>query len=405
MPSGTGPTKHDIPFARRRLQPRAVDVVTRLQEAGFEAYMVGGCVRDLLLGRLPKDFDVATSARPTQVRRLFRRSRIIGRRFKIVHVYSGREIYEVATFRGVPDGHDEDSAELIVDDNTFGTSEEDAVRRDFTVNGLFLDPVAGKIIDWVGGMDDIKARRLRSIGDPEQRFREDPVRILRLIKFMRRLQLEPGSAEIDAANKLVGHLSKAAAPRVVEEVFRLMLTGDMEGVLEDLIALDALRRALPDLAGWLAANPRGVDNLAARMRVLDEWVREGGEPCYSLRLAVLYGIMAEAEMDSATASVQDRDPAQALFEVFAVLQARARLPRWALSRAKTLVKAQQQLDPPAARGSKRRRRRMDPEALIYQEWFPDALEYLRCRLEAAGRDLSPYDEWHERALSLAPEGR
>ncbi len=197
------PLRRRLPFSRRRLDRGGTEIVRRLQEAGFEAYFVGGCVRDLLLGRQPKDFDIATSARPNQVRRLFRRSRIIGRRFRLAHVYSGREVFEVATFRRVPPELEEGEVQMIREDNTFGTAAEDARRRDFTVNALFLDPVEGEIVDWVGGFEDLAARRLRSIGDPRLRFREDPVRILRLLKFLfERIAGDPVTLEVTECDAL-----------------------------------------------------------------------------------------------------------------------------------------------------------------------------------------------------------
>lgn len=395
-----------LPFSRRRLDRAGTEIVRRLQEAGFETYFVGGCVRDLLLGRRPKDFDIATAARPNQVRRLFRRSRVIGRRFRLVHVYSGRQIFEVATFRRVPPELEEGEVRMIREDNTFGTAAEDARRRDFTVNALFLDPVAGEIVDWVGGLEDLAARRLRSIGDPRLRFREDPVRILRLIKFLRRLELEPGPAEVAAARELAPHVADAAPPRVAEEVFRLMVTGDMAGVVEDLLALGILPLVLPEVDAWLRRGGDRLARLLARLEVFDAWVREGGEPCYSLRLAVLLGPLFEEELDPATRTLDARDPAQVVSRILAGLQRRARLPRWVLSRCQRLVLVQQRLDPPPeARRRRRRRRKVDTGSLLAQEWFPDALELLRCRLEADGRDLEIYDRWRERALSLEGEAR
>ncbi|MEM8714125.1 MAG: hypothetical protein AAGG01_24535, partial [Planctomycetota bacterium] len=176
-----------------RLDRDAKRVVKRLQQHGHEAYFVGGCVRDLLIGRRPKDFDVATSARPSEVRRIFRNCRIIGRRFKLAHVFYGDHIIETATFRAAPheDGQTGDGEDLlIVDDNEYGTAESDARRRDFTVNALFLDPTTHEILDHVGGLKDLKARTLKTIGDPEVRMAEDPVRILRAVKFATRLDLE-----------------------------------------------------------------------------------------------------------------------------------------------------------------------------------------------------------------------
>src|SRR5262245_59981866 len=169
------------PIPRSALDADAVRVVDRLQEAGFEAYLVGGCVRDLLLGRSPKDFDVGTSARPRQVRRLFRNCRIIGRRFKLAHVVFRRhdgteQIVETATFRRAPRPSDLGpyGTLLITDDNVFGTAAEDAARRDFTINALFFDPRTWRILDFVGGLSDLRRGRIETIGDPNVRLREDP---------------------------------------------------------------------------------------------------------------------------------------------------------------------------------------------------------------------------------------
>lgn len=199
--AGRAGPKRARPQRRRGIPATSIDpehldrdakrVVKRLQQGGFEAYFVGGCVRDLLIGRRPKDFDVATDARPTEVRRLFRNCRIIGRRFKLAHIFYGDHIIETATFRAEPREQPGDDDELlIVDDNEYGTAESDAKRRDFTVNALFLDPTTHEIHDFVKGMSDLEDRVLRTIGDPEVRLAEDPVRILRAIKFSARLDLE-----------------------------------------------------------------------------------------------------------------------------------------------------------------------------------------------------------------------
>ncbi|RMH03174.1 MAG: polynucleotide adenylyltransferase PcnB [Planctomycetota bacterium] len=401
MASADEPRRTPLPFPRRRLDRRAVDVVRRLQDAGHETYLVGGCVRDLLVGMRPKDFDLATAARPEQVRRLFRRSRIIGRRFRLVHVYVGRNVYEVATFRRDPPGGrggEPDEVRMIRRDNVFGTAREDALRRDFTVNALFLDPIREEILDWCGGLEDLRRGRLVSIGDPRRRFREDPVRILRLIKFLRRHGFEPGPAEVAAARELAPAVAQAAPPRVVEEVFRLMESGDMAGAWEDLEHLGLVPILLPDLAAWLDRGGDRRRRLLGRLGLLDDWIEEGGRPGYALRLCFLYGCLVEEELDPAARTLPVREFAQVPAVLFNRLQERARLPRHELTRAARILLAQLRLDPPA--WLPRRRRRGTAEHLIEQDWFPDALEYLRCRLEADGRDPAPYDEWHERALSL-----
>jgi len=397
-------------FPRRRLDRRAVSVVKRLQDAGYEAYLVGGCVRDLLLGQRPKDFDIATSARPEKVRRLFRRSQIIGRRFKIVHVYMGREIYECATFRGAPPESGDTPAEavqVIRDDNVYGSAAEDAFRRDFTVNGLFLDPVAFEIVDWVGGMADIKGRTLRSIGDPKVRFREDPVRVLRLVKFLRRLGLEPANAEVAAARDAAPMLQQAATARIAEELFRLMSTGEMEGVFLDLEGLGLLRVVMPEVDIWLQRGGDRREKLLARFRALDDTLAElkaarHDTPGYGFLLAILFGPMVEEEFDPKQRTVDTKEYAQVVAEVLGRFQARARLPRVAMAHASRYLLAQLRMDPP---DFVRKPRSPEQEAprTIEQDWFPGALEYLRCRLEAEGRDLSLFDQWHELSVEAGAD--
>src|ERR671939_972551 len=176
---------HGVP--RERVSDCALRTTETLQSHGHTAFVVGGAVRDLILGWEPKDFDVATSAKPEEVRALFRRSRIIGRRFRLVHVMCGREMVEVSTYRGGTPTEEEsddraaDEHGRILRDNVFGTQEQDATRRDFTINALFYDPATQEIWDYHGGYEDLKKRRLRMIGDPEQRYREDPVRMLRAV--------------------------------------------------------------------------------------------------------------------------------------------------------------------------------------------------------------------------------
>jgi len=235
------------------LQTEAQKVVRRLNRQGHKAYLVGGCVRDLLLGRQPKDFDVATSARPRQVKRCFRNSRIIGRRFKLVHVHFGRTVIEVATFRRAPRDDDEEDDRYIERDNVFGTEEEDAFRRDFTINALFYDLESDRVIDHVGGLDDLVERRVKLIGEPGVRLREDPVRILRAARFAGRLELDLTddlrAASVDAAPDL----ERAAPPRVLEEIYRLLGSDHADvcfALLDELGALEVLLPELHPLSDW-----------------------------------------------------------------------------------------------------------------------------------------------------------
>lgn len=229
-------SEHGI--ALKELCPHATEVVKDLQDAGFEAYIVGGGVRDLLLGKAPKDFDVATSATPEEVHAIFPRCRLIGRRFRLAHVRKKGALVEVATFRGqsANEGDHEKINGRILRDNVWGSVEEDAIRRDFTINAMFLDPVSGTIKDYVGGYKDLQKKRLRLIGDPELRFREDPVRLLRAARFVAKLGIEPDRAS-EAPIRELGALLKDVPPaRLFEEVIKLFLTG------HGLRSLDALQR-------------------------------------------------------------------------------------------------------------------------------------------------------------------
>ncbi|MDP2341750.1 MAG: poly(A) polymerase [Deltaproteobacteria bacterium] len=219
-------TEPELPLAL--IDEDALWVVKRLRSKGFEAYLTGGCVRDLLLGRTPKDFDVATAAHPNQVRAVFRNCRLVGRRFRLAHVFfpSGKVI-ETATFRANPIDTLEDLPDdlLVARDNIFGNVEEDARRRDLTINGLFYDPVGGKVLDFVNGKADLEAKLIRTIGEPDIRFQEDPVRILRAIKFATRLGFTAEPATWDAMRRHVGGLVRCAPARLQEELLRLLTSG------------------------------------------------------------------------------------------------------------------------------------------------------------------------------------
>lgn len=253
--SGPEPRIFPVEFPREAIDEAAARVVSRLTRAGYEGYLVGGCVRDLLVGKRPKDFDVATSARPEEVRALFRNSRIIGRRFRLVHVlFPAGHVVETATFRKNPTGDEQLEGEdlLIRSDNVFGRNHEDAGRRDFTINGLFYDLERRAILDWVGGMEHIHARTVQTIGDPVVRFHEDPVRMLRAIKFAARLDFGMSREVYDAAVQCRGMLAMAARPRLSEEVLRLMRGGASQRSVWLLWEMGMLDVLLPELSTYLA---------------------------------------------------------------------------------------------------------------------------------------------------------
>jgi poly(A) polymerase len=268
--------QHNI--SRRNISPNALRVLYKLREAGFAAYLVGGAVRDLLLGGHPKDFDVATDAHPEQVKQLFRNCRLIGRRFRLAHVHYGAEIIEVATFRGTAD--DGSGARELVDgrivrDNVYGTIEEDAVRRDFTVNALYYAVEDFSVRDYVGGYRDVQGRVLRLIGDPERRFREDPVRILRAARFAAKLGFRIEDRASVALGKLKHLIADAPPARLFDECLKLFLAGhalQSFRVLREHALLDTL---LPGFDAALARHPASLQLIESALVSTDERVREG----------------------------------------------------------------------------------------------------------------------------------
>lgn len=232
----------------RDLSPGSLRVIQTLQDAGYEAYLVGGGIRDLLLNKHPKDFDVATNAKPAEIQRLFRKSRIIGRRFQIVHVRMGPEIIEVTTFRGsAENSHHQKANEsgMLVRDNVFGTVEDDAVRRDFTMNALYYDPGRHEVLDFVGGYDDLEDQLIRIIGDPETRYREDPVRMLRAIRFVGKLGLSMGSDTEEPIQRLAPLLRDVSPSRLFDEVLKLLQAGHGQATFDPLYRFGLLRSLFP----------------------------------------------------------------------------------------------------------------------------------------------------------------
>ena len=419
LSAGPGPrviSADSIP--RDALDPDALRVVSRLEREGFEAYLTGGCVRDLLIGRAPKDFDVATSAHPRQIKRLFRNARVIGRRFKLVHVVYGQHIVETATFRSDPisseteaeDGAEDTSAELddllITEDNEFGTAEQDARRRDFTVNGLFLDPMRNVILDYVGGIDDLERNVLRTIGDPKKRMAEDPVRILRAIKFATRLGFRIDERTWEAMIASAPRLARSAPPRVFEEILRLMRSGTALGSFRMLRACGALRIVLPAVDQFLgdpddaATQPR-AETFWRLLEALDNDVHQGFVPTTGVCIALLYLRIIEREADPATREGPGEPPdlLTVTGEVLEPIAFQTRLPRKDTARARRIVFQQRRFTQVATK-------RFRPLLFLRSEDFPEALELFRLRVAARGQGWDLYEGWRDRynRLLSAPPG-
>jgi poly(A) polymerase len=288
-------------ISRKQIDPDALKVLYRLHQNNFAAYLVGGSVRDLLLGRRPKDFDIGTDAHPYQVKRLFKNCWIIGRRFRLAHVRFGPKTIEVATFRrqltaaelavpeepheGIPLEHAGHHDRMLHRDNTFGTPEEDAFRRDFTVNALFYDIADFSIIDFTGGLRDLDERVIRCIGDPTERFQEDPVRMIRAVSMASRLDftIDPPIDAAIAAHR--GELARSAPARLVEEIYKLLRAGSAEKAFRML----ADRRLLEPIAPGL--QKRASEGLWRSLAAVDTYRRQFDETPETLTNAVLLGTL------------------------------------------------------------------------------------------------------------------
>ncbi len=263
-----GVSRDGISYAARR-------VTDGLQAAGYSAFVVGGAVRDLLLGRHPKDFDVATNATPEEVRRVFRRSRIIGRRFRLVHVMFGEETVEVSTFRRMIDSEDAETDEhgRLLRDNEFGDQEQDAARRDFTANALFYDPATQEIYDYHGGYGDVRANTLRMIGEPKVRYREDPVRMLRAVRLSAKLGMKLDAATAAPISGMKDLLDNVPQARLLDEMLKLLLSGHAVECVRKLRAMELHHGLLPML-DVILEQPQGEKFVMLALKNTDQRIRE-----------------------------------------------------------------------------------------------------------------------------------
>jgi len=259
-------TRSQHTLSRKQIDPDPLRVLYRLKSSGFKGYLVGGGVRDLLLGRKPKDFDIATDASPPQVKKLFRNCFIIGRRFRLCHVRFGPKVVEVATFRRKAEPEEGDT--IVRRDNTFGTPEEDAFRRDFTINALFYDINDFSIIDYTGGIEDLEAMRVRVIGDPDERFREDPVRMMRAVAIACRLGFVIDREGREAIRAHRGEIVKSSHVRILDEIYKILRQGSARVTFKELHDTGLLAYIFPEAHKALS---RGETGLLDTLGVLDEY--------------------------------------------------------------------------------------------------------------------------------------
>ena len=382
------------------ISPGAREVVATLTAAGYQALVVGGCIRDILLGKQVKDFDVATDATPEQVRSLFRRSRIIGRRFRIAHVHVGRELVEVTTFRA---GHDNASGPgasarpmehkrsnhrgMLVRDNVFGSLEEDAQRRDFTINAIYYDLAADELLDFVGGIEDLTRRTLRVIGDPKTRFREDPVRMLRAARFQAKLgfDLHPVTAEpLAQLHALLGEVPPA---RLFDELLKLLMNGHALAAYEALAGHHLLEPLLPDTAAALAADPRWDRFLRQALINTDERIanQQRVTPAF-LFAALLWPPIAAAAARTPTQGAATPSLPQLASAAIAQAFRRIAIPRRFSASAREIWELQPRLESPSRRTA---------EQTLEHPRFRAAYDFLLLR-EQSGEELGGVGAWWTR---------
>ncbi|CDQ12361.1 poly(A) polymerase I [Acidithiobacillus ferrivorans] len=395
--------EHNV--SRRQISEGALQVLNGLHRAGFQAYLVGGSVRDLLLGREPKDFDVATDAHPEQVRKLFRRNaRLIGRRFILVHVQFGHEIIEVATFRGSANGKENEASERsetgrILADNVYGSLEEDARRRDFTANALYYNIADRSILDFSTGMEDLQAGRLRVIGDPEQRYREDPVRMLRAVRFAAKLGFIMDTAAQAPIAACRERLQEVPSARLFEETLKLFLNGNAQTSFEHLRQQGLFAALFPQVDVLLdnAEHSAARALLQGALGGTDTRVRDGKSVTPAFLFAALLwpalqeqSHLLEQQGKPATVALQ-----QAASDVLQECVGRVSVPRRFALPMREIWDLQ-------ARFMRRGGRR--PHALLAHPRFRAAFDFLSLRSQS-GEISATLVEWWEQFQTADHDGR
>lgn len=383
-------SEHNI--SRSRISDNALKVLYRLQKEGFDAYLVGGCVRDLLLGREPKDFDVVTNADPEQVKRVFRNCRIIGRRFRLAHVYFGKDVIEVATFRGA--GESQNDKQLLnpegrlLRDNVYGTIEEDVWRRDFTVNALYYNIKDFSVIDYVNGMEDHQSGTLRLIGDPETRFREDPVRMLRAVRFTVKLGFKLDSACEQALCQLVGLLVNIPAARLYDEALKLFLYGCALQTFESLRHYGLFQVLFPGTEKCLATEDNDFPRMliSKALQNSDNRVAEGKSVTAYFLFAVLLWepVQSLAKQKISEGESEYIAYQEAANEIIAKQVKRTAMPRHISLAMREVWSLQPKFDVRVG---------VKPSRLLSHPRFRAGYDFLLLRAETGGADVELVNWW------------
>jgi poly(A) polymerase len=365
--------QHEI--SRKQIDPDALKVMYRLHRNRYRAYLVGGAVRDLLLKRTPKDYDIATNARPNKVKKLFRNSFLVGRRFRLVHVKFKEKVIEVSTFRRTPNQHaDVDGDLLLRRENTFGSPEEDALRRDFTVNGLFYNIHDFSIIDYVGGLSDIRGGLIRTIGDPNIRFREDPARVIRAIRVAARIGFRIEKETWNAIDKYRDEVLRCAPPRILEEIYHLMKYGAAGRSVRLLHKSRLMATLMPDLHAFCDSESGNISPYQL-VDQMDNLPAEHPFRTPPVMLAAIFYPFVDHASNSLTSGEDLRERVESCFRPFAQ---RFNLPRRHFDRLTQICIAQRWF------GAKRNRR-FKPTVFIKRNFFGEALTVAGLRMHNNGQ--------------------
>ncbi len=376
------------PLLHNSFDPNALKVYRRLREYHHKVYFVGGCIRDLLLGRTPKDFDIATSATPQQICKIFRNARIIGRRFLIVSIFFGRKVVEVTTFRrspwkdGTPDSEQSKDL-LLLSDNVFGTDEEDALRRDFTINALFYDIQERTVIDYVEGLKDLQMGKIRLIGDPDLRFAEDPVRILRALKLQATLHFDIVPETQQALEKNIAKLSRAAPARLLLEMEKILRGGASYDCFERLASANIFSIIAPDIHRIWHQSKNAGQMLKSMLHGLDSLSQKKRN---SLKESVLLASLClpVVHLYKLPGIVGDEFCKQKLSRLASNISISKKL----VERISHLIQIQWLLEKPRFMGHKNKK-------FLHSSLLPDALEILKMQAQNDAKKQEIYQFWQQ----------
>jgi poly(A) polymerase len=427
----------DHAISRAFVSPNALKTLYRINAQGFRAYLVGGCVRDLWLGREPKDFDVVTDATPRQIKRIFRNCRLVGRRFRLAHLHFQDELIEVATFRSPVSGEPEEEAEeggerpaaadvvaegseppgrpthfavdetgMVLRDNVFGNPEEDALRRDFTVNALFYDITDFSLIDYVGGVEDLQRGVIRTIGEAEERFIEDPVRMLRAVRFAAMLGFTIEEATLAALLRQAPTITRSTPPRLYEEVLKLFLLGEGERTYQLLRQTGLFAPLFPVFSAWLDRESDGFPHtgISRALDWIDSRIQTGGSISPTLLCALLFGQFLEeqAELRRTAGSPPGQAIQGAVADFLEGVAATVRIPKAVGLAVREILAGQYRLRKiPGKRA----------QAFVQKPIFAEILDYLRFTSLLSGEGGDRLAWWEQFAAGsgesppiLGPEG-